>query len=83
MPLFTRSTRRIELTEAGQMLYDNTADAVSTLDFALESVQDLSVEPSGNVSITLPRFVFQFFLRPVYAEFCRRYPDIQLGFPFR
>ncbi|NHI00247.1 LysR family transcriptional regulator [Oceanimonas sp. MB9] len=78
LPLFTRSTRRIELTEAGQMLYDNTADAVSTLDFALESVQDLSVEPSGNVSITLPRFVFQFFLRPVYAEFCRRYPDIQL-----
>lgn len=78
LPLFTRSTRRIELTEAGQMLYENTAEAISTLDFALESVQDLTVQPSGHVSITLPRFVFQFFLRPVYAEFCQRYPDIQL-----
>ena len=78
LPLFTRSTRRIELTEAGQLLYDQTADAISALDFALESVQDLSEKPSGQVSITLPRFVFQFFLKPIYAEFCQLYPDIQL-----
>ena len=78
LPLFTRSTRRIELTEAGQLLYDQTADAILALDFALESVQDLTEKPSGQVSITVPRFVFQFFLKPIYAEFCYRYPDIQL-----
>ncbi|BDY03071.1 LysR substrate-binding domain-containing protein [Ferrimonas sp. YFM] len=78
LPLFNRSTRRIELTEAGQLLHERTAGAISTLDYALESVQDLSESPSGKVSITLPRFVFQFFLKPIYAEFCQRYPDIQL-----
>ena len=78
LPLFTRSTRRIELTEAGQQLYEQTINAISTLDYALESVQDLSESPSGKVSITLPRFVFQFFFKPIYAEFCQRYPDIQL-----
>ncbi len=78
LPLFNRSTRRIELTEAGQQLYERTVEALSTLDYALESVQDLSGSPSGRVAITLPRFVFQFFLRPIYAEFCQRYPDIQL-----
>jgi len=78
LPLFTRSTRRIELTEAGQQLHQRTRSAISELDYALESVQDLSEQPSGRVSITLPRFAFQFFLRPIYAEFCQRYPDIQL-----
>lgn len=78
LPLFTRSTRRIELTEAGKLLHEQVSGAISTLDFALESVQDLNTSPSGKVSITLPRFAFDFFLRPIYAEFCARYPDIQL-----
>ena len=78
LPLFNRSTRRMELTEAGKMLYEQITGAISTLDYAMESVQDLNERPSGRVSITIPRFAFQFFLRPIYAEFCQRYPDIQL-----
>lgn len=78
LPLFNRSTRRMELTEAGKMLYEQITGAISTLDFAMESVQDLNERPSGRVSITIPRFAFQFFLRPIYAEFCRLYPEIQL-----
>lgn len=78
MPLFNRTTRRLELTEAGHLLYDQINKPIQTLDYAFESVRDLTEVPSGRVSITLPRFVYQFFLRPVYAEFCQRYPDIQL-----
>ncbi|EAR60194.1 LysR family transcriptional regulator [Neptuniibacter caesariensis] len=78
LPLFTRSTRSIELTEAGEQLHEETRSALSTLDFALESVQDLSEKASGRVSITLPHFVFEIFLKPIYAEFCDLYPDIQL-----
>ena len=78
LPLFNRSTRRMELTEAGKMLYEQITGAISTLDFAMESMQDLNERPSGRVSITIPRFAFQFFLRPIYAEFCRLYPEIQL-----
>lgn len=48
------------------------------MDFAVESVKDLSEQPSGKVSITLPRFVYQSFFRPIYAEFCQRYPEIEL-----
>ena len=78
LPLFTRTTRRIELTEAGRQLYENTADSIADLNYALESVSDLSKVPSGKVRLTLPRFVFQHFVKPVYAEFCHRYPGIQL-----
>ncbi|MTI11804.1 LysR family transcriptional regulator [Sansalvadorimonas verongulae] len=78
LPLFTRSTRRIDLTEAGQLLNERISGAMSELQMALETVQALSDKPFGRVSITLPRFAFQYFLKPVYGEFCERYPDVQL-----
>lgn len=80
LPLFTRSTRRIELTEAGTQLYENTYRAVNELDYALESVRNLNNHPSGTVSITLPRLAYQHILRPIFAEFCQRYPDVRLEF---
>ncbi|WP_425636566.1 LysR family transcriptional regulator [Vibrio owensii] len=78
LPLFTRTTRRIELTEAGQLLYERTLTSMSELNLAVESVSDLSRVPSGKVRITVPRFVYQSLLKPIYIEFCQRYPSIQL-----
>lgn len=78
LPLFNRTTRRIELTDAGERLRTLTAEPMHALDHAFESVRDLTERPSGRVAITLPRFVYQHFLRPIYADFCRSYPDIQL-----
>ncbi len=78
LPLFTRTTRRVELTEAGRTLYAKTVDAISDLSSAMESVADLSRNPSGHVSITVPRFAYKKWIEPIYAEFCVQYPDIQL-----
>ncbi|NTS78034.1 LysR family transcriptional regulator [Catenovulum sp. SM1970] len=78
LPLFTRTTRKIELTEAGQLLFENTAQPLQTLSLAFESVSDLNHTPSGKVRITMPRFVYQYILAPIYAEFCQRYPEIEL-----
>ncbi|WP_230460005.1 LysR substrate-binding domain-containing protein [Sansalvadorimonas verongulae] len=57
---------------------ERISGAMSELKMALETVQALSDKPFGRVSITLPRFAFQYFLKPVYGEFCERYPDVQL-----
>lgn len=78
LPLFTRTTRRIELTQAGQLLFDRTRDPINELNFGFESVADLSRVPSGRVHLTTPRFVYQYLLQPIYAEFCQRYPEIEL-----
>ncbi|MEZ9355585.1 LysR family transcriptional regulator [Vibrio breoganii] len=78
LTLFNRSTRRMDLTDAGALLYERTKEALSSLSNALESVNELSETPSGIVRITVPRFVYQVYLRPIYAEFCAQYPDIQL-----
>ncbi|MGF1836553.1 LysR family transcriptional regulator [Photobacterium sanguinicancri] len=78
LPLFTRTTRTIEFTEAGKCLMEQTSPAMNALHQALESVQDLSQIPSGKVRITVPRFAYQLIVEPIYAEFCSLYPEVEL-----
>ena len=78
VPLFTRTTRRIELTEAGRLLHAQTIDSMLDLNFALEGIRDLAQAPSGKVRITMPKFVYQYFLKEHYAEFCQLYPEVEL-----
>lgn len=77
-PLFIRTTRRIELTDARQQLLQQTSLAVDSLEKALENIKDQNQEPSGLVRITLSRFAYLLILKPSMTEFCQRYPDIQL-----
>lgn len=78
VPLFNRTTRKLEITEAGQMLLTRTADALQSLNYAVESVQDLGQTPSGTVRITAARFAYQCILKPVFSHFCEAYPQIKL-----
>lgn len=78
LPLFNRSTRQLEITEAGQMLHARSADALQSLRYAVESVQDLGQTPNGTVRITVARHAYQSLLKPRLAEFGARYPEIRL-----
>lgn len=78
VPLFNRTTRRMEITEAGQMLLRRSGDAIQSLSYAVESVQDLGQAPSGTVRITAARFAYLCILKPRFAAFCRAYPEIRL-----
>ncbi|WP_199636818.1 LysR family transcriptional regulator [Serratia sp. PAMC26656] len=77
-PLFVRTTRRIELTEAGQQLLEQTVAAVDSLEKSLENIRDQNREPSGLVRITLSRFAYLLILKPAMAAFCWQYPGIKL-----
>lgn len=77
-PLFVRTTRRIELTDTGHQLLQQTSMAVESLEKAMENIKDLNPEPSGLVRITMSRFAYLLILKPFMAEFCQRYPAIQL-----
>jgi len=78
VPLFNRTTRRLEITEAGQMLLTRSNDAMQSLSFAVESVQDLGQTPSGAVRITVARFAYLCILKPLLGQFCQTYPEIRL-----
>ena len=78
VPLFNRTTRRLEITEAGQMLLTRSGDALQSLRYAVESVQDLGQTPSGAVRITIARHAYLCLLKPRLARFCEAYPQIHL-----
>lgn len=78
LPLFRRTTRRVELTEAGQLLYDHTSPMMHSLDYALEAVQDLGNTPMGKVRLTTSGFAYDCVLKNHLAKFCLRYPEIHL-----
>lgn len=77
VPLFVRTTRKIELTEAGKHLLQLITQPITALNNAIDSISELSEKPSGKLRLTTPRFVYQLLLKPIYMEFCQRYPDIQ------
>lgn len=77
-PLFVRTTRRIELTDAGQQLLARTSAAVDSLEKSLDDIRDRHQAPSGLVRITLSRFAYLLILKPAMAAFCQQYPGIQL-----
>lgn len=78
LPLFHRSTRSLELTEAGERLFESTQSLMFSLENAVENVQELGESPTGTVRITVPRFAYHRLIKPYYTEFCQRYPDILL-----
>lgn len=78
VPLFQRSTRKIQLTETGVQLLEQTVQAVDTLSQAFENAKTLAQTPTGTVRITVSQVAFSLILQPVYAEFRERYPHIVL-----
>lgn len=78
MPLFWRSTRRVQLTEAGTRLLQQTEPLMRELDSRLEQFLGEEHEPAGLVKITLSRFAYRLIIQPYLAEFNQRYPHICL-----
>lgn len=78
LPLFHRTTRKMELTEAGSRLIETTQEALQTLNGAVEAVQDLGGKPKGSVRMTVPHVAYWLLIEPHLGEFAERFPDIQL-----
>lgn len=76
--LFVRTTRRIRLTGAGKQLYDQVSRPLADIRGAITAVQSHREQPVGTLRITLPRFAWQWLVRPMYPAFCRQYPDVEL-----
>jgi DNA-binding transcriptional LysR family regulator len=77
-PLFTRTTRSVGLTEAGERFLGRARPAFEELVAAGEAARDLGRRPSGLLRLAVPRAVVPLILQPMIASFCEAYPDIEL-----
>ncbi|MEN9887510.1 MAG: hypothetical protein RL758_2088 [Pseudomonadota bacterium] len=78
--LLHRTTRKLELTEAGQIYYERCKRIVDEAKLAHEQLGDLLAQPSGVLRASLPVDFATTYLAPLIAEFARRYPGIRFDF---
>jgi DNA-binding transcriptional LysR family regulator len=78
--LLHRTTRKIELTEAGQLYYEQSKRIVDEARLAHEQLGAMLEQPSGILRVSLPVDFATIYLTPLIAEFARRYPGITFEF---
>jgi DNA-binding transcriptional LysR family regulator len=78
--LLHRTTRRIELTEAGRIYFERCKRIVDEARLAHEQLGDMLAQPSGVLRASLPVGFANAFLAPLIAEFASRYPAITFEF---
>ncbi|EEA02941.1 transcriptional regulator, LysR family [Burkholderia sp. H160] len=78
--LLHRTTRKIELTEAGQIYFERCKRIVDEARLAHEQLGDMLAQPSGVLRASLPVDFAVTYLAPLIAEFAALYPGI--GFDF-
>ncbi|WP_448111812.1 LysR family transcriptional regulator [Pseudomonas lini] len=74
--LLHRTTRKIELTEAGQLYFDRCKRIVDEARLAHEQLGEMLARPSGVLRASLPVDFATIYLAPLIAEFARLYPGI-------
>lgn len=75
--LVQRSTRSVRLTEAGERLYREVAQPLTTLDAALETAHD-DGPPRGLLRVTATSIAERFLSGPLLAGFVQAHPGITL-----
>jgi DNA-binding transcriptional LysR family regulator len=76
--LLTRSTRRVEPTDAGLLLAQRAEPALRELESAIDCLGEESARARGRLRITMPADLARECLAAPLAEFAARHPDVRL-----
>lgn len=76
--LFHRTTRRLSLTEAGARLLESAQRILAELETAETLASEFQAAPRGRLRINVPMSFGIHHIAPAIADFCVRYPDIQI-----
>jgi DNA-binding transcriptional LysR family regulator len=78
LALFSRNTRGVSLTEAGEKYFERVLPAVRELSLASEELGAAADRPAGTLRITVARSGHMILLQPVLRRFLERYPEIRV-----
>ncbi|MEM8798022.1 MAG: LysR family transcriptional regulator [Pseudomonadota bacterium] len=76
--LFTRTTRSVGLTEAGQRLFERAKPLMDDLDESLAEAADFGAGPSGTLRLSVPRVAVPLVIEPILSAFQRAAPRVTL-----
>jgi DNA-binding transcriptional LysR family regulator len=76
--LLQRTTRRLNLTDAGRSYFEQTQPLIADLLEASRAAAKLGKEPRGTIRVTAPIDLGQLALADIIAAFVRKYPRIHI-----
>jgi DNA-binding transcriptional LysR family regulator len=76
--LFERSTRRLRLTEAGEIYLGYSRRALEEANDGEAAITKLNEKPRGTLRVVMPVTLAQVSLAPQLARFLRRHPELRL-----
>jgi DNA-binding transcriptional LysR family regulator len=77
--LVNRTTRRVELTEAGRTYYQYCVQIENIVQEAESAVSEIRQQPKGILSINAPVTYGQIVLPSIIAGFLKKYPNININ----
>ncbi|WP_372631322.1 LysR family transcriptional regulator [Cohnella sp.] len=78
-PLFDRMGKRIAITEAGHILYEQCIQIFRNLDYAHDAINDLRTMQRGKLVLGVLPCDLDELLTPVMIEFYQEFPNIFSG----
>ncbi|HKH20058.1 MAG TPA: LysR family transcriptional regulator [Gammaproteobacteria bacterium] len=76
--LLNRSTRKLSLTEAGQLYYEQATRILSELEDANLIIAQYTESPRGTLRISAPAAFGRLHVTPALSEFLRHYPEVRV-----
>ena len=76
--LLQRTTRQLALTESGKITFDYCKQMVESAEQAVNASTSATSTVSGLLRVAAPKSLASRVLRPLFVEFLKCYPDIQL-----
>ena len=76
--LLNRSSRKLSLTESGEALFERCKTILSEVAETEALVSSAAVQPRGRLRINAPLSFGILHLAPLWPEFSRRYPELEL-----
>ena len=76
--LLQRTTRRLSLTDDGQLFLARAKDMLAAVDEAESEIRSRSGEPSGRLRINAPLTFGVLHLAPLWGRFAQAYPKVSL-----
>lgn len=76
--LLARTTRQLALTESGKITFDYCKQMLESAEQAVNASTSATSTVSGLLRVAAPKSLASRVLRPLFVEFLKCYPDIQL-----
>ena len=76
--LFQRSTRKLSLTEAGEIYYGRATRIIAAVDEARLAVSQLDGTPTGMLRLNVPGSLSRRYIVPILTAFQRKYPGVEV-----